>query len=68
MPETKNTRPRRPEYVTVAEVADELRVTQRFVRQMITTGELRAVRVGSRIVRIRRDELETLIKPIGGVA
>lgn len=68
MSETKNTGPRRPEYVTVAEVASELRVTQRFVRHMIATGDLRAVKVGSRIVRIRRDALEALIKPIGGVA
>lgn len=59
---------RRREFVTVAEVADELRVTQRFVRHMIATGDLRAVRVGARIVRIRRDDVDALIKPIGGVA
>ncbi len=58
----------RPAFVTVAEVAAELRVTQRFVRHMIATGDLRAVKVGSRIVRIRHDDVEALIKPIGGVA
>lgn len=54
--------------LTVAEVADELRVTQRFVRQLIARGDLRAVRVGSRIVRVRHDDVLALLRPIGGVA
>lgn len=56
------------QYVTVAEVAAELRVTQRFVRHMIATGELRAVKVGARIVRIRHEDVEALLRPIGGAA
>lgn len=54
--------------VTVAEVADELRVTQRFVRQLIARGDLRAVRVGARIVRVRHDDVLALLRPTGGAA
>lgn len=54
--------------VTVAEVADELRVTQRYVRHLIARGELDAIRVGSRIVRIRHADVLALLRPIGGAA
>lgn len=54
--------------VTVAEVADELRVTQRFVRHLIARGDLHAVRVGSRIVRVRHDDVLALLRPTGGAA
>ncbi|WP_149204885.1 helix-turn-helix domain-containing protein [Actinotalea subterranea] len=57
-----------PGLVTVAEVADELRVTQRFVRQLIARGDLRAVRVGARIVRVRHDDVLALLRPTGGAA
>ncbi|WP_082574293.1 excisionase family DNA-binding protein [Cellulomonas sp. Root137] len=56
----------RPEFVSVAEVAAELQVTDRFVRRLIADGELRAVRVGSRLVRIRRGDLEAILRPVVG--
>ena len=40
----------RPTFTSVAEVAHDLQVTERFVRHLIATGELRAVKVGSRLV------------------
>ncbi len=49
--------------LTVAEAADELAVTERFIRKLISTGQLRAVKVGTRIVRIRRTDLEDLLRP-----
>lgn len=52
-------------FVTVAEVARDLHVTERFVRQLIATGALRAVKVGARIVRIRRQDVEALPRPFG---
>ena len=55
-------------FVTVAEVARDLQVTERFVRHLIATGELRAVKVGSRVVRIRRSDVEALLRPFGGAA
>ena len=54
----------RSEFVTVAEVAAELNVTQRFVRRLIADGELHAVKVGSRLVRIRREDVEAILRPM----
>ena len=48
---------------TVAEAADELAVTERFIRKLISEGQLRAVKVGTRVVRIRRTDLEDLLRP-----
>lgn len=54
----------RPRLLTVAEAADELHVTERFVRKMIALGDLDAVEVGTRLVRIRRSSLEALLRPV----
>lgn len=54
--------PGRP-FLTVAEAADELAVTERFIRKLIADGDLRAVKVGARIVRIRRGDLEDFLRP-----
>lgn len=51
-------------FLTVAEAADELAVTERFIRKLIAEGELRAVKVGARVVRIRRSDLEDLLRPV----
>lgn len=54
---------RSAEFLTVAEVADRLRVTERFIRRLIASGELEAVRIGSRVVRIRSVEMDALLSP-----
>jgi len=51
-------------YLTVAEAADELHVTERFIRKLITNGDLDAVRIGTRLVRIRRSDLDGLLRPM----
>jgi len=56
------------DFLSVGEVADELHVTDRFVRRLIADGELPAVRVGYRIVRVRRSDLEHVLHPVTGVA
>ena len=56
----------RAEFISVAEVATELRVTERFVRRLIADGELKAVRVGTRLVRIQRGDLESFLRPVAG--
>lgn len=38
-------------------------MTVRFIRKLIATGDLRAVKVGSRLVRIRRSDLDDLLRP-----
>ena len=55
--------PHRSEFLTVARAADELAVTERFIRKLIADGQLRAVKVGTRVVRIRRTDLDDLLRP-----
>ena len=49
------------QYLTVEEVARLLRVSPPTVRQLIESGELKAVRVG-RQFRIAREDLDDYIK------
>lgn len=51
-------------FLTVAQAADELAVTERFIRKLIAEGRLPAFRVGARVVRIRRTDLEDLLRPV----
>ncbi len=46
-----------PEYYTVEEVAELLRVSQPTIRRWIRAGTLRAERVGGRTIRIRREDV-----------
>lgn len=48
-------------YLTVADVADLLKLNQQTVRNMIDRGDLRAVRVGPRRVRIKQSDLNAFI-------
>src|ERR1700749_3467381 len=51
------------ELLTVAEVAGQLKLNQQTIRNWIDRGELPAVRLGSRRVRIRRADLDALLAP-----
>jgi excisionase family DNA binding protein len=51
----------RDEFLTVAEVAQLLRLDQQTVRNWIDQGSLRAIRVGARRVRIRRADLDAFL-------
>lgn len=50
--------------LTVAEVAERLKVHQITVRRYIASGRLRAVRLGGTAVRVREEELERLLAPV----
>ena len=50
------------ELLTVAEVAEYLKVNQQTVRNWLDRRELASVRVGSRRVRIRRSDLDEFLK------
>lgn len=50
------------------EAAEYLAVTDRTVRQMIADGRLRGYRSGTRLVRLRRDEVDGAMHPFGGAA
>jgi excisionase family DNA binding protein len=49
------------EFLTVAEIAELLKVNPQTVRNWIDRGELPAVRVGARRVRVRRTDLDAFI-------
>ena len=52
------------ELLTVAEAAERLRVTTRFIRMLIAEGRLPALRLGRRSIRLRRDDVDDLLRPI----
>jgi excisionase family DNA binding protein len=56
------------EYLTVADVAELLQLNQQTVRNWITRGELSAIRVGPRRVRVRRADLEEFLVSRGRAA
>jgi carbon-monoxide dehydrogenase medium subunit len=51
------------DYLTVAEVARLLRVHRTTVWRWIATGRLHAYRIGTRTLRIRRDDLRRFLQP-----
>ncbi len=51
------------EYCTISEAAQLLRVSRSTVWRWIEAGELMAYRVGTRTIRIRRDDLRGLLRP-----
>ena len=53
------------ELLTVAEAADRLRVTTRFIRMLIADGSLPALRLGRRSIRLRRDDVDHVLRPLG---
>jgi excisionase family DNA binding protein len=56
-PMTPDTDPTEPEYLTVEQVADRLKVREKTVRDWIGRGMLPASKIG-RIFRIRSDHLD----------
>ncbi|HYA45762.1 MAG TPA: helix-turn-helix domain-containing protein [Acidimicrobiales bacterium] len=56
MAKSNDSRPR-SRYVTVAEVADQLRVSNMTVYRLVQSGQLPAVRVG-RSYRIREEDVD----------
>ncbi|MER3387940.1 MAG: helix-turn-helix domain-containing protein [Microcella pacifica] len=53
-----------PQYVTIATAAERLSVSEKSVRRWISQGELPAVRVAGRLIRIPADALADLGRPL----
>ncbi len=49
-------------FLTLAEAAEEIGCTRRFLERRIEDGELRVFRPSTRLIRIRRTELEKWIE------
>jgi excisionase family DNA binding protein len=65
-----NEDPDRPEdpWLTLAEIAEELRVNPATVRQWVAKGRLEATRVGQRKLLVRRSELDRVLEGAGAPA
>ncbi len=50
--------------MSIQDVAAYLGVTTKTVRQMIADKRIRAYRLGDRIIRLRRSEIDEALKPI----
>jgi excisionase family DNA binding protein len=50
------------QFLTLAEAAEEIGCTRRFLETRIEDGELRVFRPSTRLVRVRRAELERWIE------
>jgi excisionase family DNA binding protein len=57
-----------PPDMSIANVAVYLNVTTRTVQQMIADGRLPAYRLGPRVVRLRRDDVDAALTPYGGAS
>lgn len=55
-----------PPDMSIADTAAYLGVTVRTVQQMIADGRLPAYRLGARVVRLRRTEIDAALQPYGG--
>lgn len=53
-----------PQYTTLADAAARWAVSTRTIRRRIATGELPAVRLSARAIRINEDDLASLFKPV----
>ncbi|BBY08167.1 excisionase family DNA-binding protein [Mycobacterium noviomagense] len=60
--------PEQRAYVSISDAAQYLGVTTRTIRQMIADGRLRGYRSGSRLVRLRLNEIDAAMQPFGGAA
>lgn len=51
-------------FVTLEAEAQRLSISQRTLRRMIARGELTAYRVGGRLIRLDRREVDALVRKI----
>lgn len=58
--------PNRRGYITQAEAAEYIGVTDRTIRNMIADGRLKAYTLGPHVIRLRLDEVEAALLPVGG--
>lgn len=52
-------------FLTTFEAADELKISDRSIRNLIAAGEIKATKLGRRIIRIPRSEMDRLANVSG---
>ena len=57
---------RSPEFFTIRQAAHYLAVHPNTIRNLMLRGELRAERIGARIVRLRKADVQALLTPYRG--
>jgi excisionase family DNA binding protein len=50
--------------ISMAAAADELGISLRGIRRLISSGELRAIRIGRQSIRIDVDDIAAVGKPV----
>lgn len=66
-PIRRNRRERRhPQLVGLTEAADRCGVHYRTIRRWIAAGQLKAVRVGPRLLKVDAAQLDAMMQPLGG--
>nr|WP_082966254.1 helix-turn-helix domain-containing protein [Mycolicibacter sinensis] len=69
MPHPTNRRERRhPELIGLTEAAERCGVHYRTIRRWIASGQLKAVRVGPRLLKVDAAQLDAMLQPLGGGA
>lgn len=48
--------------LTLDQVADELQMSKRAVRRLVSRGELKAYRIGRNVIRVDSDDLPAVLK------
>ncbi|BBX63031.1 hypothetical protein MSAS_22050 [Mycobacterium saskatchewanense] len=59
---------RYPELIGVVAAAQRCDVSSRTIHRWISDGRLNAVRVGPRLLKVRAEDLDALMQPVGGAA
>ncbi|MCA2248829.1 helix-turn-helix domain-containing protein [Mycobacterium intracellulare] len=54
-----------PALLTINQVADATGLSTKTIRRRVADGTLRGVRIGPRAIRIERDSLADLLRPLG---
>jgi excisionase family DNA binding protein len=55
-------------YIGLPEAATYLGVAEKTIRRLIRDSKLPAYRLGNRVIKIKIEDLETVLRPMGGGA
>jgi excisionase family DNA binding protein len=50
--------------LTLDQVAEELAMSKRAVRRLVSQGELKAYRIGQNVIRVDVDDIPAVLKPV----